>query len=177
MLDFSKHPVRITHMNTRKEEHGDEEKKMIDLRIEADLPNTVLDRFSLSLRPSLFSTDEQPELDPDGQHLPHVKNPELGTLTWCGSFRPVSFQLHTDARSSKNDVKLVDATLGKIRLRPKEGGLISCIWRIQASPANGDTDRIFTLLKHEVRATQNTDEAVNIETGESPNPKAGDDDE
>src|SRR5258707_7776693 len=127
MLDFTKHPVRITHMNTRVEEHGDEEKKMLDLRIEADLPNTVLDRFSPSLRPSLFSTDEQPELEPDGQHLPHVKNPELGTLTWTNSYHPVSLQLHTDARRSKNDVRLKDAKLGKIRLRPKEGGTIGFV--------------------------------------------------
>jgi hypothetical protein len=150
-------------MNTRIEMHGDEEKKMLDLRIEADLPNTVLDLFSASLRPALFSTDDQPELEPDAQHLPHVKNPELGVLTWGGSFKPVSFHLHTDARSSKNDVKLVDATLGKIRMRPKEGGTITFVWRIQASPANGDTDRIFNLLKHEVRATQDTSDAIHKE--------------
>lgn len=163
MLDFTKHPVRITHMNTRIEEHGDQEVKMLDLRIEADLPNTVLDRFSPSLRASLFGTDGAPELVPDAQHLPHVKNPELGTLAWTGSYSPVSFQLHTDARSSKNDVRLKDAKLGKIRLRPKEGGTIGFIWRIQASPGTGDTDRIFNLLKHEVRATQETSEAVNVE--------------
>jgi hypothetical protein len=96
MLDFQRHPVKIAHINVRTEMHGDEEVTAVDLKLTFDVPNLVLDKLSPTLRPSLYEAANDPDmLGPDAMHLPHLKNPELGTLRWAGEYEPVSLHLHT----------------------------------------------------------------------------------
>jgi hypothetical protein len=167
MLDLVKHPVKIAHINVRTEMHGDEERTALDVKVTADLPNTALDGFSPSLRASLFSASDDPDLlGPDDAHLPHLKNPALGTLQWAGKFSPVAFRLHTGGRSTKNDLAFADITLDKITIRPKEGGTCSFSWRLQVLPSEDEAARVMMLLNHEVQATQETADALDADETE-----------
>ena len=80
MITFENHPVRLEHINTRMERHGDDDEVLtMDLKLTADLPNTSLDEMSPTLRRSLYDPDEDGDiLDPD--NTPNLRNPQLGTL-------------------------------------------------------------------------------------------------
>ncbi len=93
----------------------------MDLKIETDLPNTSLDKLSGSLRPALFASSDDPDLlGKDTQHMPHLRFPQLGPLSWNGSVKPVSLALHLGTK--KNELLLTDGKFNKLRILPCEGG-------------------------------------------------------
>jgi len=82
----------------------------------------VLDKLSPSLRASLCEAANDPDmLGPDRTNLPHLKNPQLGTLRWAGEYEPVSPHLHTGAKP-QDDLLFTEANFGKIAFVLKEGG-------------------------------------------------------
>ncbi|MBC8638298.1 hypothetical protein IAG25_15870 [Caballeronia sp. EK] len=155
MIDFQQHELRITHVNVRSELHGDDEILAMDLKIETDLPNTSLDKLDGSLRLALFQGDEDPDLlGKDGGHLPHLKFPSLGPLSWNGSVSPVSLVLHLGTK--KNELLLTDGKLNKLRLSPREGGTCGVVCRLQVHPNEDEAAKIMTVLKHAVKGTLDT---------------------
>ncbi|ACC72572.1 hypothetical protein PPMP20_26590 [Paraburkholderia phymatum] len=167
MLDFIRHPVRILHLNVRTEVHGDEERTAVDIKLGFDLPNRALDKLSPSLRASLYEVLDDPNLPvlgPDGQHLTHVKNPQLGTLKWAGEYAPVGLHFHTgNGRSAKGDLLFPEATFGKLAITAKEGGTCACVARAQILPNPDETAKLVGLLKHEIPATLDSAGAVDTE--------------
>ncbi|MBB5469347.1 hypothetical protein HDG32_005494 [Paraburkholderia sp. CI2] len=174
MLEFSKVPVKILHLNIRTELHGDEEKTAVDIKLGFDLPNHALDQLSPTLRPSLYTASDDPDLlGPDAEHMTHVKNPQLGTLHWAGEFAPVGLHLHTgNGRGTKGDLLFTDATFGKLAILVKEGGTCSCMARAQVLPNPDETAKLVGLLKHEIPASLNSSDAVDVKAE-----KPDDDDE
>ncbi|MDR8397480.1 MULTISPECIES: hypothetical protein [Paraburkholderia] len=82
----------------------------------------MLDKLSPSLRASLCEAANDPDmLGPDRTNLPHLKNPQLGTLRWAGEYEPVSPHLHTGAKP-QDDLLFTEANFGKIAFVLKEGG-------------------------------------------------------
>ncbi|MFL9933590.1 hypothetical protein P0D88_31335 [Paraburkholderia sp. RL18-103-BIB-C] len=166
MLDFVKHPVKIAHINVRTEMHGDEEVTAVDVKLTFDLPNQSLDKLSSTLRPALYAPDGDGDLlGKDEQHMPHLRNPQLGILRWAGEYEPVSLHLHTGGKP-KDDILLSGATFGKLSFRPQEGGTCSYTARVQILPNADEAAKLMMLLKHEVPATLDADEAVNVEAGD-----------
>ncbi|SAK63330.1 hypothetical protein AWB80_02853 [Caballeronia pedi] len=152
MIDFQQHELRITQVNVRTERHGDDEVLAMDLKCETDLPNMALDRLDDDLRPSLFRTDADPDLlGKDAGHMPNLKFPQLGPLTWNGSISPVSLALHIGTK--KNEVLLTDAKLNKLRVTPREGGTCGFAWRLQVHPNEDEAAKIMTVLKHTIKGT------------------------
>ncbi|MGF6877396.1 hypothetical protein [Paraburkholderia sp. MM5477-R1] len=152
MIDFQQHELRITHVNVRTEVCGDDEKLAMDLKLETDLPATSLDRLDTNLRPSLFCGDDDPDLlGKDDGHLPHLRFPQLGPLSWNGSIAPVSLTLHLGTK--KNEVQLRDGKLNKLRVLPREGGTCGYIWRLQVHPNEDEAAKVMSVLRHAVRGT------------------------
>jgi hypothetical protein len=154
MLGFANHPVRLEHMNVRTIFEGDDEVTIIDLKISMHVPNTELDKYSPSLRDSIFSATEQPDmLGEDANHMPHVKNPELGKLHWSEAYEPVMFRMHLGVGRKKDDLTFSAAKLDKIVFDPEEGGTVECVGRVRIQPSEDSAARLMMVLHREVRAT------------------------
>ncbi|WP_434110454.1 hypothetical protein [Paraburkholderia caffeinilytica] len=143
MMTFENQPVRVEHINTRTEYHGDDEVLALDLIITTDLPNTSLDRLSSTLRRSLYDADGTGDLvDPD--HTPRLRNPQLGTLHWSGSF-PADFTFSDSDHD--DDLPFTDAKLDRIRFVPREGGTVAYTFRVKVYPGDEQVSaRVLSLL-------------------------------
>jgi hypothetical protein len=151
MMDFENHPVRVEHINTRTEYHGDDEVLTLDLKIATDLPNTSLDRLSPTLRRSLYDADGAYDLiDPD--HTPHLKNPELGTLHWSGSF-PASMTFRDGDHDE--DLPFIGVKVDKVTFAPMDGGTVPYTFRVKVYPEDEQVSARVLALLHlpDVRGT------------------------
>ncbi|KXU94194.1 hypothetical protein CR51_27370 [Caballeronia megalochromosomata] len=158
MIDFQQTELRIIHVTVRSEIIGDDERLAMDLRVEMDLPNTCLDKLDDNLRPSLFRTNGDGDLlGKDAAHMPHLRFPQLGPLSWNGSISPVGFVLHLGTK--RNELRLADGKLNKLRLVPREGGTCGLVWRLQVHPSEDEAAKIMTVLKHTIKGTLDTSEA------------------
>ena len=159
MIDFQRHGITLEHLNVRVEKRGEEDHPMIDLKITADLPNTVLDRLCEGLRVSLYKPDAEGDLlGKDEQHMPVLRFPQLGPLHFSGEVKPVKMTIHTGARA-RDDLVLAGAKLGKITVRALEGGTFGYGFRLQIEPSNNEVSKLMQLLKHQVPATLDLSEA------------------
>jgi hypothetical protein len=153
MMNFTNHEVMLQHINTRMEQHGDDEVLTLDLKITFDLPNRSLDQLSPTLRTSLYDPDDTEDLvEPD--NTPNLRNPQLGLLRWAGKYSPVLFVFH-DGDSDDDDLRFSDAKLDKITFMAQDGGTCSYTARIQVRPEDSEqTARIVDLLhKADTRGT------------------------
>ncbi|MFL9998745.1 hypothetical protein PQR34_45345 [Paraburkholderia sediminicola] len=151
MMNFENHPVRVEHINTRTEYHGDDEVLALDVKITTDLPNTSLDRLSPTLRRSLYDADDTPDIiNPD--HTPRLRNPELGTLHWAGSFTAsVTFR----DPGHDDDLSFLEVKIDKVTFLPRDGGTIACTFRVKVYPEDEQVSARVLALLHlpDVRGT------------------------
>jgi hypothetical protein len=162
MIEFKRHSVRLEHLNVRTEKRGEEDFPMIDLKLTADLPNTALDKLCDGLRPSLYRPDGDGDLlGKDDQHMPVLRYPALLPLRWSGEVKAARLVMHLGARKA-DDLVIGDAKLGKIIIKPLEGGTFSYGFRLQHEPMNGEVSKLMQLLKHEVPATLDLSKASMI---------------
>lgn len=162
MIEFSRHPLKIAHINVRSETHGDEDVIAVDLKLSFELPNTVLDELSPSLRASLFEAANDADMfeGEDGPPLVRVRHPHLGTLRWSETWRAMRLSLHTGSRA-RDDIAFDGVTLGKLAMRPREGGTVAFDARAQVHPrTEAVTAKVVALLKREVPATLDASEAT-----------------
>lgn len=146
MITFENHPVRLEHINTRMERHGDDDEVLtMDLKLTADLPNTSLDEMSPTLRRSLYDPDEDGDiLDPD--NTPNLRNPQLGTLRWSIKVERVWFSF-VDPDEQEALVAFSEAKFGRQVFTPKEGSTVTHTWRLQVHPQDKDVGaRILSYL-------------------------------
>lgn len=166
MLELQKHPVKIMKLNPRSEFHGDEEVLALDIKIAFDIPNSALDRLSPTLREALYEASNDPDLlGSDAEHLTHVKNPQLGTLKWAGEYSPCGLHMHTGNGRAKGDVLFGNATVGKITIKPKEGGTCACVARAQVLPTPDEVGRLSALLRRAVPVSLDTS-AASVDGGD-----------
>jgi hypothetical protein len=153
MMNFTNHEVTLAHINTRMEQHGDDEVLALDLKITFDLPNKSLDMLSPTLRTSLYDPDDSVDLV-DDDNTPNLRNPQLGVLKWAGKYDPVLFCFH-DGETEDDDIRFTDAKLDKITVHAQDGGTCSYTVRIQVHPEDSEIGaRVLDLLHApDVRAT------------------------
>jgi hypothetical protein len=162
MIEFARHPLRIAHINVRSETHGDEEVIAVDLKVSFELPNTVLDVLSPSLRASLFDAANDPDIfaGDEGPPLTRVRHPHLGVLRWSETWRAMRLHLHTGARA-RDDLAFDAVTLGRLTMQPRDGGTVAFGARAQVHPRTESvTAKLVTLLKHEIPATLDARDAT-----------------
>jgi hypothetical protein len=168
MIALEKHPVKILHLNVRTEQHGDEERTAVDIKLGFDVPNTYLDSLGDGLRESLYEIDPgaDPSLLDEGDHLTHVRYPQLGKQKWAGEWDAVGLHLHLGNGRGKGDLLFVESTFGKFLFTAKEGGTCSCEARAQVLPTPDETAKLVGLLKRQVPATIDMSNAVNADEDE-----------
>ncbi|MBB5408568.1 hypothetical protein HDG34_002505 [Paraburkholderia sp. HC6.4b] len=167
MLELTHHPMKIAHLNLRSEMHGDDEVSCVDIRLSFDVPNGALDALAAGLRATLYEVSDDPDmLDPDADHLTHVRYPQLGILRWAGEHSGVGMRLHSGNGRGKGDLVFPDAVFGKLTVRPLEGGTCTCIARAQVQPSTDEAAKLFGLLKHEVPVSLDMTNAADTDSDE-----------
>ncbi|MEX3994845.1 hypothetical protein AB4Y35_29210 [Paraburkholderia sp. EG286A] len=181
MLELKRHPVKIAHLNLRTEKHGDEDVNALDIKITFDLPNTRLNDIAAGLRESLYEASSDPDLlGPDGDHLTHLRYPQLGKegkFPWIAEWSSVGFHLHTGNGRGKGDLLWVESTFGQLVVQPKEGGTCSCVARAQVLPTPDETAKLASLLKHDVPASTDMSKAVTTDPKNARKQAARDDED
>ncbi|MFP4902525.1 hypothetical protein ACLFKT_25965, partial [Paraburkholderia sp. BR14261] len=139
MIELKKHPVKILHINVRTEQHGDEEKTAVDLKLGFDVPNIRLDDLMPGLQEALYEQSKDLDLlGPDKSNLTHVRFPRFGSrksgVAWTGEWESVGLHLHLGNGRGKGDLDFADSTFGRMTIAPKEGGSVTCVARAQILP-------------------------------------------
>lgn len=151
MLELESQLVKIKHINTRNEKHGEDNVLSVDLKLQARVSNDLLAQFSPTLKSSFYYKDEsvQGDLVSDAAYLPNLKNPALGAVKWDGDWEHQLLRILSKVRP-KDDILLEDARVNKLSFDFQEGGTVFINFRVQAYPDEKTTARILQLLGQEV---------------------------
>ncbi|CAG9173216.1 hypothetical protein CURE108131_20830 [Cupriavidus respiraculi] len=164
MLELDTELVKINHINTRNEKHGDDNVLGVDLKLQARLSNDVLSLFAPSLKFSLYHKDEsvQGDLVTDAGYVPNLKFPSLGVLKWDGDWEHQRLAIHNGVRAA-DDIVLSDARINKLQFDLQEGGTVFVNFRVQAHPDEKTTARLLSLLGQEVHMSLTAEEPAQQE--------------
>ncbi|MGE8367036.1 hypothetical protein ACU4HD_12175 [Cupriavidus basilensis] len=151
MLELDTEMVRINHINTRNEKHGDDNVLGVDLKLQARLSNDALALFSPTLKSSFYHKDDavQGDLVTDAGYLPNLKHPAIGAVKWDGDWEHQRLQIHNGVKP-EFDIVLDEAKVNKLSFDFQEGGTVFVNFRVQAHPDEKTTARILQLLGQEV---------------------------
>lgn len=134
--------VQLTHVNFRKELHGDDHVQAVDLTMAVDLPNTALDAFQPGLREALYwnqaANDGQAEIDGVESTLPNLRFPRLNG----GKFvlddkktKLAGYELFIDygLGDERSNMVFDCCRIVKRTIETKEGGTVHLSWQVQYS--------------------------------------------
>ncbi|USE79024.1 hypothetical protein NDR89_20520 [Cupriavidus gilardii] len=159
MLELDTELVKITHINTRNEKHGDEPVLAVDLKLQARLSNDVLSLFSPMLKASFYHKDEsvQGDLVTDPGYLPNLKHPSIGPVKWAGDWEHHVLTVHNGVRAA-DDIVLDEARINKVQFDFQEGGTVFVNFRAQVHPDEKTAAKLLSLLGQEVHMSLRYDE-------------------
>jgi hypothetical protein len=146
MFKLSNQPAYFSHMNVRKEKHGDEEVGAIDLKFKVDLANERLDQLIPGLRVALFKEDPDGDLA-DGERLSLLRFPEIAPFPTHMLFVNHECRIHYGIAGK--DIVLTDCKINSIQIECAEGGSIRMKFRVQALPSEEQVGRLYGLVKSE----------------------------
>lgn len=158
---LQKQSAKVQHVNLREEKHGEDPVLGADVKLVFDASNDFLGQLSPTLKSALYASDVeatgQISLVDAEQHLPVLRYPQLGPLTWAGDF---AAELTLHGAKKADDVVFERATIGKISLCPKEGGTVEVTCRAQVHPGPEGAGALAAMLGHTPKVSvQPTDAA------------------
>lgn len=132
--------VTLTHVNFRKELHGDDHRQAVDLNMSVDVPNSLLDTIVPGLREALYTNNDaangQIEIAELPETLPNLRFPRLNggkfslddkKAKLAGYELEVEYGLNEERSKMLFDcVKVV-----KRSIETKEGGTVHLSWQCQ----------------------------------------------
>lgn len=154
-FERSRELMELVHLNIRREVHGDERVNGIDIRFRVDLTNDVLAEFSPTLKTTLYAREETPQGDFDPDSVPYtvVKNPQMGTIKWDAKYDCARAVVHHGI-DGRNDIAFALAKVNKFSILPKNGGTLTCEFRVQVSdPDDMDIARLIAVNGQQVYVT------------------------
>lgn len=134
--------VTLTHVNFRKEIHGDDHRQAVDLNMSVDVPNTLLDTIVPGLREALYCNNDaangQAEIEELPATLPNLRFPRLNggkfalddkKAKLAGYDLVVEYGLNDERSKMAFDCcKVV-----KRSIETREGGTVRVSWQVQYS--------------------------------------------
>jgi len=146
--------AKVAHVNLREEKHGEDPVLGADVKLVADVSNDFLGQLSGTLKSALYASDVeatgQLSLVDASEHLPVLRFPQLGPLTWSGDFDAV-LTLHGAKKA--DDVVFEKARINKIALAPKEGGTVELTFRAQVHPGADGAGALAAFLGQSPRVS------------------------
>lgn len=132
--------VTLTHVNFRKELHGDEHRQAVDLNMGCDVPNTLLDIIVPGLREALYCNNDaaagQAEIEDLPATLPNLKFARLNG----GKFslddkkaKLAGYELEVEYGLNDERSKMVFDCVKVVKrvIETKEGGTVHLSWQCQ----------------------------------------------
>lgn len=126
MFALDKHDASISNVNFRKENHGDEKRAAVDIRVILKASNMLLDSIDPKLRKAFFAKPgkgEQQALPIDGNNLTALAMPILSEQKLTAEYESYEVEL-ASLLDHIEPVFLVDAKVKKLSFVPIEGGSI-----------------------------------------------------
>ncbi|MES2349131.1 MAG: hypothetical protein V4641_16340 [Pseudomonadota bacterium] len=123
--------ANLAHINTRKENHGEEIKKGYDFKLVFKLHNSYLNRISAGLQDMFYRAHETADmLDKDNK--PVLRFPKLGVQSYDLEVPRALLRIH-DIDDEKNDFVLGGGKMNAFKFDPQEGGTVHLTIRVQFS--------------------------------------------
>ncbi|CAN7366247.1 hypothetical protein LJR074_002164 [Acidovorax sp. LjRoot74] len=132
--------VTLTHVNFRKELHGDDHRQAVDLNMSVDVPNSLLDTIVPGLREALYTNHDvangQAEIEDLPATLPNLRFPRLNG----GKFslddkkaKLAGYELEVEYGLNDERSKMVFDCVKVVKrsIETKEGGTIHLSWQCQ----------------------------------------------
>lgn len=137
----------LANLNLRAERHGDESEPAIDIKFEFDSANNLLSKLNQDLRVAFYRKDDNRDLI-DGDHLPALRFPQMGSISWELEVPRTVLRIHQDDVA---DIVLKGGKTNKFKLEFLEGGTVNWTFRCQFSkPDEHATARLMGFLNQPV---------------------------
>lgn len=134
--------VTLTHVNFRKELHGDEHRQAVDLNMSVDVPNTLLDTIVPGLREALYWNQDaeagQGEIDGVESTLPNLRFPRLNGGKFALDDKKnklAGYELFIEygLGDERSNMVFDCCKVVKRVIETKEGGTVHLTWQVQYS--------------------------------------------
>lgn len=185
--------VSLTHVNFRKELHGDDHVQAVDLNMAVDVPNTLLDTIVPGLREALYWNQDtaagQGEIDGMESTLPNLRFPRLNGGRFALDDKKnklAGFELFIDygLGDERSNMVFDCCKVVKRAIETKEGGTVHMTWQVQYSGDRLDQETCgkLALLEQDLIAIRlippviAQSEPEGDEPMENPFPVSGEDD-
>lgn len=132
--------VTLTHVNFRKELHGDDHRQAVDLNMSVDVPNSALDIIVPGLREALYTNHDaangQVEIADLPETLPNLRFPRLNGGKFALDDKKAKLAgYELEVEYGLNDVrsKMVFDCVKVVKrvIETKEGGTVHLSWQCQ----------------------------------------------
>ncbi|MBP0634879.1 hypothetical protein [Cupriavidus sp. AcVe19-6a] len=167
MITFKQTRVKLSSVNARMEFHGDTEVLMKDLKLEATLPNTVLDQVSPDLRSSLYKVSGSPQQalpDTDLDHLTDLKHPNVGGYKANDELEGI-LRIHVSNRKT-DDLVFPEAKFSKFAIAPQEGGTVKVVMMVAVQPSEANTGWLDLMIHKEFKITSEYQDRDDDDSGQ-----------
>jgi hypothetical protein len=150
-------PCTLSHVNLRKEFHGEERVQAIDLNFLKEGSNELLDLIDPELRTMLYcnraAIDGQIELPEHLQILPDLRAPKFNgqKFKYGGNdkYQGYTFIFDFGLGDAQSNIDFLNASAGKFSIEVKEGGTVAIGWQVSYSGDGLTDDAMTRLVRHE----------------------------
>lgn len=151
MFSLQNQSAKLSSVNPRAEIHGDEHVMAADIKFEIRVSNDVLSEFDPRLKASLYqkANAAQVELIDEPGHLPSLKFPMMGPVSWSSEFVGYEAVIHYGINGDA-DIHLSDCEVDKFTFEPQDGGTVIVRFRVIAHPKSEDLGRLCEMIQQEV---------------------------
>lgn len=155
-LQFAKPTkAKITSVNARSENHGDQLVPAVDVRFEMDLPNAqVLPAYASELLDAMYDrmhVDAQSSIPDIGPANTHLRFPQLGPLKWKAATVHENLEIDYGMGGKKSNIELHQVKCHRHALALKEGGTVTVSFTVSASHVSEQAiGRLGVRVQHEV---------------------------
>lgn len=147
MFNLVKESVRLVNVNLRKEKHGDDKVIACDLKFEAKLHNSVLNKLSPGLKDSMYTQDPGATADminPD--HAPKLRHPEANAIKLAIDLHNVRLGVLEDG-ANEEDMVFSGSKCNNFSTLSQEGGTVVVGFRVQiAAPSKREIGELGYLI-------------------------------
>lgn len=132
--------VTLTHVNFRKELHGDDHRQAVDLNMSVDVPNSTLDIIVPGLREALYTNHDaangQVEIADLPETLPNLRFPRLNGGKFAlddKKAKLAGYELEVEYGLNDERSKMVFDCVKVVKrvIETKEGGTVHLSWQCQ----------------------------------------------
>lgn len=132
--------VTLSHVNFRKELHGDDHRQAVDLNMSVDVPNTQLDIIVPGLREALYCNNDaangQVEIEDLPETLPNLRFPRLNGGKFAlddKKAKLAGYELEIEYGLNDERSKMVFDCVKVVKrvIETKEGGTVHLSWQCQ----------------------------------------------